>query len=103
MKKKTNQKPLLIISLLPEKMKMAVYAVTENSDFQYREDYLQSDFSKLKVMYWSKYINTLQKKVVNLKLPYWLGYWIISSLLLFNSPAELWSQLQHSSSIVSEC
>lgn len=23
---------------------MAVYAVTENSDFQYREDYLQSDF-----------------------------------------------------------
>lgn len=41
---------------------MAVHAVTENSDFQYREDHLQSDFGKFKVMCGFKYINTQQKK-----------------------------------------
>lgn len=59
---KWKKKKHVLISLLPEKIKMALHAVTENNDFQYREDHLQSDFDKFKVMCWFKYINIWQKK-----------------------------------------
>lgn len=41
-----KKKGYVLISPLPEKTKMAVCAVTENNDFQYREGCLQSDFGK---------------------------------------------------------
>lgn len=51
---------------------MAVHAATENNDFQYRGNCLQSDFGKFKDTCRFKYIVTLQKEATNRKLPYWL-------------------------------